>query len=141
MCILPESEGWLERFKLTDKGNSDWHLFGRTPLFELLIGTVIVVAHTLIAPKPRIASDALFLEGVTLSVIGAVLACVVSRDLALHSLGKARNEAGAHQHDSIKRGSLRSLLKRKTGYRILFIGLILVGAAVVIGELLVRPAG
>lgn len=125
---------------MTDKANPGWHLFA-TPQFELVTAIVIVVAHGLIAPKPRIASDALFLEGVTLSVVGALLACMTSDNHAFHYSRKTGNETGAHQQASIKRGSFRSLLTRKNGYRILFIGLILVGAAIAIGEVLVRPAG
>jgi len=126
---------------LTDKANPGWYIFAKTPLFELMTAIIIVVAHSLIAPKPRIASDALFLEGVTLSVMGALLACITSDNPAFHYSRKAGNETGAHQQASIKRGSFRSLLTRKNGYRILFIGLILVGAAVVVGELFTRPAG
>lgn len=126
---------------MTDKGRFQWHTFGKTPLFELLAGVIIVVVHTLIAPKPRIASDALFLEGVTLSVIGSLVVCGTSNYPAFHSPSKKGDKTSARQQAPIKRGSFRSLLTRKNGYRILFIGLILVGAAVVIGELFVRPAG
>ena len=126
---------------MTDKANPGWHLFAKTPQFELVTAIVIVVAHGLIAPKPRIASDALFLEGVALSVVGALLACITSDNHAFHYSRKTGNETGAHQQASIRPGSLRSLLRRRNGYRILLIGLILVGAAVVIGELFARPAG
>ena len=123
------------------KGDSGWHLFRKTPLFELLTSALIIAVHILAVPKLRIVSDALFLEGVALSVIGSLVACGTSNYPTFHSPSKKGDRTSSRQQAPIRLGSLRPLLRRENGYRVLFMGLILVGAAVVIGELFARPAG
>ena len=116
-------------------------LLAKTPFFELFASAAIVGFHALVAPKLRIASDALFIEGVTFSVVGALIAVRVSEDLSFPSFSKTKGEAAPHSPAPSKHGLLTSIFKRRNGLRILLIGLALVGAAIVIGELFVRPAG
>ena len=125
---------------MTRQKTSSLQLLTKTPFFELLASAAIVGFHALIAPKLRIASDALFVEGVTLSVVGALIAVRVSEDLSFPSFSKTKDET-APPPTTGKHGPLRSMFKRRNGLRILLIGLALVGAAIVIGELFVRHAG
>ena len=125
---------------MTHQKTSSLQLLTETPFFELFTSAAIVGFHALVAPKLRIACDALFLEGVSLSVVGALIAARVSENLSFPSFGKTRGETAPHSPTPSKRGLLRSMFKRRNGLRILLIGLALVGAAIVIGELFVRPA-
>ena len=63
----------------------------KTPFLELLTTAVIVSFHALIAPKPRIASDALFIEGVVFSVIGTIIALRISDQVTVPSLLKKQH--------------------------------------------------
>lgn len=112
----------------------------KTPLLELLTSAVIVSSHALIAPKPRIASDVLFIEGVLFSVIGAIITLRISDQLAFPSLHKKQHAITRHQQAQSRSGLLASILMRRNGLRILLVGLILITAAIVIGELLARSA-
>jgi len=126
---------------LKHKKTSSLQLLTKTPFFELFASVAIVGIHAFVAPKLRIASDALFLEGVTLSVVGALIGVRASEDLSFPSFGRTKGEAGPQSPTPGKHGLFRSMFKRRNGLRILLIGLALVGAAIVIGELFVRPAG
>mgnify|MGYP007042448331 CR=1 FL=1 len=141
MCTWPDRDSELERLELTLQKAFSLQFLGKTPLLELFTSAVIVGFHALVFPKLRIVSDALFLEGVTLSVVGAFVAIRVSEDLAFSSFRQKKHQTAARSEAPVKHRLLRSLLKRRNGLRILFIGLALIGAAIVIGELFVRPAG
>jgi len=80
----------------------------------------------------------LFLEGMTLSVIGALVAGRVSGAIVLPSFIKRKDDIQSQRDIKSREGFLTSLLKKKTGLRILTVGLILVTAAVIIGETM-RP--
>ena len=123
---------------MTRQSRFNWARVKKTPFLELLTSGAIVLSDTLIAPQPRIVSDMLFLEGMTLSVIGALVAGRVSEAIALPSFIKREDDAQSQRHIKAREGVLASLLKKKTGLRILIVGLILVAAAVVIGEAM-RP--
>jgi len=112
----------------------------KTPYLELLTTAVIVSFHALIAPKPRIASDALFIEGVVFSVIGTIIALRISDQVTFPSLHKKQHATTRHQQAQSRSGLLTSILMRRNGLRILLIGLILITAAIVIGKLLARSA-
>jgi hypothetical protein len=114
------------------------HILRKTPFLELLTSIAIVGFHAVIA-KPRIASDALFIEGVVFSVIGTIIALRISDQVTFPSLHK-KQHATRHQQAQSRSGLLTSILIRRNGLRILLIGLILITAAIVIGELLVRSA-
>ena len=45
----------------------------RTPYCELLIAAAIMAANVIVVGRARMASDALFLEGMTLSIVGALI--------------------------------------------------------------------
>jgi len=140
LCTSRDPDHQVESPKLTHQKTSSLEVLTKTPFFELLASAVIVSFHALIAPKLRIASDALFVEGVTLSVVGGLIAVRVSENLSFPSLSKTQDEA-APPPTLGKHGLLTSMFRRRNGLRILLIGLALVGAAIVIGELFVRPAG
>jgi hypothetical protein len=112
----------------------------KTPLFELLTSAVVASLDVVIAPKPRIASDALFIEGVVFSVIGTIIALRISDQVTFPSLHKKQHETTRHEQAQSRSGLLTSILMRRNGLRILLIGFILVTAAIIIGELLARPA-
>jgi hypothetical protein len=113
------------------------HILRKTPFLELLTSIAIVGFHAVIA-KPRIASDALFIEGVVFSVIGTIIALRISDQAAFPSLHKKQHATAQHQEAQPRSRLLTSILIRRNGLRILVIGLILITAAIVIGELLVR---
>jgi hypothetical protein len=85
----------------------------KPPFSDVLVCIVVIALNLALAPKMRVASDALFLEGMPLSVVGATI--VLSK--------------------GIIRTPLR-ITKRLPGMRILAIGTVLVLASIVIGEAL-----
>jgi len=112
--------------------------FKKTPFLELVVCSVIIGLHGLLASRPKLVSDALFLEGITLSVVGAIIACRVPGSIRPPSSPRRSDENASHPRSRAGRSLLGSFLKRRNGFRILFVGLVLIGAAVVIGELFVR---
>lgn len=116
------------------------HILRKTPFLELLTTVVIISSHALIAPKPRIASDALFIEGVVFSVIGTIIALRISDQVKFPSLHEKQHATTRHEQAQSRPGLVRSILMRRNGPRILLIGLILIAGAIVIGELLARSA-
>jgi len=123
---------------LTGQSRSNWERVKRTPFLEVLTSGAIILSDALIAPQPRIVSDMLFLEGMTISVIGALVAGRVSEAIALPSFVKRKDDVQSQRDIEAGKGFLTLLLKKKTGLRILTVGLILIAAAVVIGEAM-RP--
>lgn len=107
--------------------------FDRSPFFELLVSAVVVLSHAFSGLRPRIVSDALFIEGMALSVVGALIAGKISEAFSLSP--KVKDDEHTHSTLDGKRGFWASLFKKRTGFRILLVGLILVTAAIVIGEL------
>ena len=123
---------------MTVQSRSNWERVKRTPFLEVLTSGAIILSDALIAPQPRIVSDMLFLEGMTISVIGALVAGRVSEAIALPSFVKRKDDVQSQRDIEAGKGFLTLLLKKKTGLRILTVGLILIAAAVVIGEAM-RP--
>ena len=123
---------------MTGQSRSNWERVKRTPFLEVLTSGAIILSDALIAPQPRIVSDMLFLEGMTISVIGALVAGRVSEAIALPSFVKRKDDVQSQRDIEAGKGFLTLLLKKKTGLRILTVGLILIAAAVVIGEAM-RP--
>jgi len=123
---------------LTVQTRSNWERVKRTPFLEVLTSGAIILSDALIAPQPRIVSDMLFLEGMTISVIGALVAGRMSEAIALPSFVKRKDDIQSQRDIEAGKGFLTTLLKKKTGLRILTVGLILIAAAVVIGEAM-RP--
>jgi len=114
--------------------------FKKTPFLELAACAVIIGFHAPLASRPMLMSDALFLEGAALSVVGGITACRIPQRVALPSRPVAKEENGFSSQDRASRPISKSFLNQKNGLRILLVGLILIGAAVVIGELLVGLA-
>jgi hypothetical protein len=112
----------------------------KAPFLGLLTIAVILGFDALVAPKPRITSDALFIEGVVFSVIGTIIALRISDQFTLPSLHRKQDLVIQHQETHPRSGLLTSILARTSGLRILLIGLTLITAAIIIGELLVRRA-
>jgi len=119
---------------LTVHGRLNWERVKKAPFLEVLTSGVIILSDVLIAPQLRTVSDMLFLEGMTISVIGALIAGRVSEVICLPSFVRRRDDVQSRRDVEARKGSLTSLLGKKTGLRILIVGLILVAAAVVIGE-------
>jgi hypothetical protein len=85
----------------------------KKPFLDVLVCAAIIAVDVALAPEMRIASDALFLEGMPLSLIGATL--VLGRGIV----------------------KTRIRLSRKVpGVRIFSVGVVLVLAAIMIGEFL-----
>jgi hypothetical protein len=85
----------------------------QAPFLDILICALIIVSNLALASNMTIVSDALFIEGMPLSVIGAILA--------------------------LERGIVRSpihLSKKVPGLRIFFVGTVLLLASVMVAELL-----
>lgn len=123
---------------MTSQRKSSWERVKKTPFLELLTSAAIVLSNTLLSTKPRLVSDMLFLEGMTLSVIGALIAGRISEAIALPSFVKRKNNVQSQPNIAAGHGFMASLHKKKTGLRILFVGLMLVATAIVIGEA-IRP--
>lgn len=115
-------------------------MFRKTPLFEVVICVVVVGLHGLFASTPKLVSDALFLEGVAISVVGGIIVCRAFGGITWPNSRERSSENDSHPNSRAGRSFLGSVLKRRNGFRILLVGLILIGAAVVIGELFVRTS-
>jgi hypothetical protein len=89
------------------------NILKKKPFLDILVCAAIIAADVALAPKMRIASDALFLAGMPLSVIGATIV-----------LGRG-----------IVRTRIR-LSRKVPGLRIFFVGVALVLTAIIIGEFL-----
>jgi hypothetical protein len=85
----------------------------KKPFLDVLVCVAIIAVDVALAPEMRIASDALFLEGMPLSLIGATVV-----------LGKG-----------IVKTRVR-LSRKVPGLRIFFVGVALVMTAIMIGEFL-----
>ena len=99
------------------------NLLRSTPFLELIVSAIIIILVAAIAARPRVTSDALFLTGMSLVVVGTVIVGSVELFFIPISVGK------------ITSGSGSSRTKREMGIRIILVGSILVTAAVVIGEM------
>lgn len=109
--------------------------FKKAPFLELLIGAVVVASNSILAPKPRIASDALFLEGMTLLIAGTLIARKIFGPSPFPSSFKRKSNARIQTQTAVRHGLWASITKGTTGLRMLLVGLVLVAAAVIIGEL------
>lgn len=89
------------------------NILKKKPFLDILVCAAIIAADVALAPKMRIASDALFLAGMPLSLIGATIV-----------LGRG-----------IVRTRIR-LSRKVPGLRIFFVGVALVLTAIIIGEFL-----
>lgn len=85
----------------------------KPPFLDALICTIVIASDLALAPRMRVASDALFLEGMPLSVVGAAMV-----------LGKGIIKTPFH------------ITRRVPGLRVFVMGVVLLLASVAIGLVL-----
>jgi hypothetical protein len=86
------------------------HKLRSPPFLDVLICVAIIALNVALASKMRFASDALFLEGMPLSILGATIVLVTKKPLRIS--------------------------RRVPAVRILVIGAVLVLVSIIIGEAL-----